>query len=230
MRPPVAPSAGLPAVPTVVEPVGGPPPLDVDPEELAAPADSDVLHGQTSRKINLFDVPPRGTDHPARVCPSGPALRQQRRRICAASPIRLQAGSLPAHGSRPSPHPVHSLCSRIDHSSGVAVHPGAACPGRWTPAGVLRFPWNIVARPALPVWARFSQACALRGLVLCPISNWRRGRAPVRPRLRHPPPIRQRRCRLPVRGTFRDVQFVPTRNALARPALPRWVTWAALIG
>jgi hypothetical protein len=39
MRPPVAPPAGLPAVPTVVEPVGGPPPLDVDPEELAAPAE-----------------------------------------------------------------------------------------------------------------------------------------------------------------------------------------------
>jgi hypothetical protein len=39
MRLPVAPPAGLPAVPTVVEPIGAPPPLDVDPEELAAPAE-----------------------------------------------------------------------------------------------------------------------------------------------------------------------------------------------
>src|SRR5471030_1757919 len=39
MRPPVAPSAGLPAVPTVVEPIGAPPALDVDPEELAVPAE-----------------------------------------------------------------------------------------------------------------------------------------------------------------------------------------------
>jgi hypothetical protein len=37
MRPPVAPPAGLPEVPTVVEPTG--PPLDVDPEELAVPAE-----------------------------------------------------------------------------------------------------------------------------------------------------------------------------------------------
>jgi hypothetical protein len=39
MRPPVAPPAGLPAVPTVVEPVGAPPALDVDPEELPVPAE-----------------------------------------------------------------------------------------------------------------------------------------------------------------------------------------------
>ena len=39
MRPPVAPPAGLPAVPTVVEPVGAPPGLEVDPEELAVPAE-----------------------------------------------------------------------------------------------------------------------------------------------------------------------------------------------
>jgi hypothetical protein len=39
MRPPVAPPAGLPAVPTVVEPIGAPPALDVDPEELAVPAE-----------------------------------------------------------------------------------------------------------------------------------------------------------------------------------------------
>jgi hypothetical protein len=37
MRPPVAPPAGLPEVPTVVEPIGAPLPLDVDPEELAVP-------------------------------------------------------------------------------------------------------------------------------------------------------------------------------------------------
>jgi hypothetical protein len=39
MRPPVAPPTGLPAVPTVVEPIGAPPALDVDPEELAVPAE-----------------------------------------------------------------------------------------------------------------------------------------------------------------------------------------------
>jgi hypothetical protein len=41
MRPPTAPPAGLPDVPTVVEPMGPDevPPLDVDPEELAVPAE-----------------------------------------------------------------------------------------------------------------------------------------------------------------------------------------------
>ena len=39
MQPPVAPPAGLPAVPTVVEPIGAPPALDVDPEELAVSAE-----------------------------------------------------------------------------------------------------------------------------------------------------------------------------------------------
>jgi len=39
MRPPVAPPAGLPAVPTVFEPAGAPPGLEVDPEELAVPAE-----------------------------------------------------------------------------------------------------------------------------------------------------------------------------------------------
>jgi hypothetical protein len=39
MRPPTAPPAGLPAVPTVVEPIGAPPAVDVDPEELAVPAE-----------------------------------------------------------------------------------------------------------------------------------------------------------------------------------------------
>jgi hypothetical protein len=39
MRAPVAPPAGLPEVPTVVEPIGAPPPPDVDPEELAVPAE-----------------------------------------------------------------------------------------------------------------------------------------------------------------------------------------------
>jgi hypothetical protein len=38
IRPPVAPPAGLPAVPTVVEPAGALPPPDVDPDELAVPA------------------------------------------------------------------------------------------------------------------------------------------------------------------------------------------------
>jgi hypothetical protein len=38
MRPPVALPVGLPEVPTVVEPTAAPPPLDVDPEELAVPA------------------------------------------------------------------------------------------------------------------------------------------------------------------------------------------------
>jgi hypothetical protein len=38
IRPPVAPPAGLPAVPTVVEPIGAPPP-DVDPAEFAVPAE-----------------------------------------------------------------------------------------------------------------------------------------------------------------------------------------------
>jgi hypothetical protein len=38
MRPPVAPPAGLPAVPTVVEPRGAPP-VEADPEELAVPAE-----------------------------------------------------------------------------------------------------------------------------------------------------------------------------------------------
>ena len=38
MRPPVAPPAGLPAVPTVVEPFGAPPVVEVDPDELAVPA------------------------------------------------------------------------------------------------------------------------------------------------------------------------------------------------
>jgi hypothetical protein len=39
MRPPTAPPAGLPAVPTVVDPVGAPPAVDVDPDELAVPAE-----------------------------------------------------------------------------------------------------------------------------------------------------------------------------------------------
>jgi hypothetical protein len=39
MRPPTAPPAGLPAVPTVAEPTGAPPTADVDPEELAVPAE-----------------------------------------------------------------------------------------------------------------------------------------------------------------------------------------------
>src|SRR3978361_1618433 len=39
MRPPVAPPAGLPAVPAVREPTAPPPALDVDPEELAVPAE-----------------------------------------------------------------------------------------------------------------------------------------------------------------------------------------------
>jgi hypothetical protein len=39
IRPPVAPPAGFPAVPTVVDPNGAPPAVDVDPEELAVPAE-----------------------------------------------------------------------------------------------------------------------------------------------------------------------------------------------
>jgi hypothetical protein len=39
IRPPVAPPAGLPAVPTVDEPRGTPPVEDADPEELAVPAE-----------------------------------------------------------------------------------------------------------------------------------------------------------------------------------------------
>jgi hypothetical protein len=39
MRPPTAPPAGLPAVPTVVEPIGAPPVVVVDPDELAVPAE-----------------------------------------------------------------------------------------------------------------------------------------------------------------------------------------------
>jgi hypothetical protein len=39
MRPPVAPPAGFPAVPTVVDPNGAPPATDVDPEEFAVPAE-----------------------------------------------------------------------------------------------------------------------------------------------------------------------------------------------
>ena len=39
MRPPVAPPAGLPAVPAVRDPTATPPPLDVEPEELAVPAE-----------------------------------------------------------------------------------------------------------------------------------------------------------------------------------------------
>src|SRR6202035_5393473 len=39
MRPPTAPPAGLPAVPTVVEPIGAPPVAVVDPDELAVPAE-----------------------------------------------------------------------------------------------------------------------------------------------------------------------------------------------
>jgi hypothetical protein len=39
MRPPTAPPAGFPAVPTVVEPMGAPPALEVEPAELAVPAE-----------------------------------------------------------------------------------------------------------------------------------------------------------------------------------------------
>src|SRR3984893_3224189 len=39
MRPPTAPPAGLPTVPTVVEPRGAPPAVDVDPDEVAVPAE-----------------------------------------------------------------------------------------------------------------------------------------------------------------------------------------------
>ena len=59
MRPPVVPPAGLPAVPTVVEPVGAPPGLEVDPEELAAPAElvPGVLTGLAAVPAPLGSLP-----------------------------------------------------------------------------------------------------------------------------------------------------------------------------
>jgi hypothetical protein len=59
MRPPVAPPAGLPAVPTVVEPICAPPPLDDDPEELAAPAElvPGVSTGLAAAPVPLESLP-----------------------------------------------------------------------------------------------------------------------------------------------------------------------------
>jgi hypothetical protein len=87
MRPPVAPPAGFPALPTVVEPVGAPPVPEVDPEEFAVPAElvPGVVDARDALPAPLGSLPellrpaalagPLGTPLTAAVpAPADPAL------------------------------------------------------------------------------------------------------------------------------------------------------------
>jgi hypothetical protein len=86
MRPPVAPPAGLPEVPTVCDPIGAPPALEADPEEFGVPAElvpgklGDALPGPLGLFPELVSAPalagpgaPSAELDPAEPAPWAPA-------------------------------------------------------------------------------------------------------------------------------------------------------------
>jgi hypothetical protein len=123
MRPPVAPPAGLPEVPTVVEPIGAPPPLDVDPEELAVPAEfvPGVLTGFAAFPAPLESLP----ELPTLAGPGAPSVlppnqRRARPLVKRLRPLRRrptthlrQTRRLPRqHYSRPARERRQGLAGR----------------------------------------------------------------------------------------------------------------------
>jgi hypothetical protein len=119
MRPPVAPPAGLPEVPTVVEPIGAPPPLDVDPEELAVPAEfvPGVLTGFAAFPAPLESLPelptlagpgaPSAELAPAEPTPCAPAGEE-------AAPAAAPPDDAPPTDPPPAPPALPPPCARVD--------------------------------------------------------------------------------------------------------------------
>lgn len=116
MRPPVAPPAGLPEVPTVCDPSGAPPVLDVDPEELAVPAElvPGTLDGALPGPLGLLPPPPALAGPaapsaelaPAEPAPCAPAGDE------AAPPAAPPDDALPA--DPPPAPPPPPACARAD--------------------------------------------------------------------------------------------------------------------
>ena len=132
LRPPTAPPAGLPAVPTVVEPCGAPP-ADVDPDELAVPAElvPGILEAFAAFPAPLGSLPellrPLALPGPvtpliaAVPAPAEPALGEA---LLAAPEARPADDAPPAEAppdEEPPPDPPPPLCARADTGASRAV-------------------------------------------------------------------------------------------------------------
>jgi hypothetical protein len=132
MRPPTAPPAGLPAVPTVVEPCGAPP-ADVDPEELAVPAElvPGILEAFAAFPAPLGSLPellrPPALPGPvtpliaAVPAPAEPALGEAPLAAPEAPPADDAPPAEAPPDEEPPPDPPPPLCARADIGASRAV-------------------------------------------------------------------------------------------------------------
>jgi hypothetical protein len=124
MRPPVAPPAGLPAVPAVREPTGPPPVLDVEPEGLAVPAElvPGALEAFAAFPAPLGSLPEllRPPTLPGPVTPFIAVVPAPAEPALGEAPVAAPEGAPPAEeppDEEPPPDPPPPpppLCARAD--------------------------------------------------------------------------------------------------------------------
>src|ERR1700729_4465128 len=116
MRPPVAPPAGLPEVPTVCDPIGAPPALDVDPDELAVPAE--LVPGTFGRALPApLGLLPGLLMPPALAGPGAPSaeLAPAEPAPCAPAGDEAAPAAAPPDDAPPAdPPPAPPPCARAD--------------------------------------------------------------------------------------------------------------------
>jgi hypothetical protein len=118
IRPPTAPPAGFPAVPTVVEPVGALLPEEVEPEELAVPAELvpgalDVAFGALPTPLGSLPEllrPPTFAGPYTPVAAGAPPLADPVLGALVADPDAPPAEPPPADPPPPPP----PLCAKVD--------------------------------------------------------------------------------------------------------------------
>jgi hypothetical protein len=124
MRPPTAPPAGFPAVPTVVEPMGTPPALEVEPAELAVPAELvpgalDVVLGALPTPLGSLPEllrPPTSAGPYIPVAAGAPPLADPAPGALVADPDAPPVDPPPAEPppADPPPPPPPPLCAKVD--------------------------------------------------------------------------------------------------------------------
>jgi hypothetical protein len=117
MRPPTAPPAGLPAVPTVVDPNGAPPPAAADPEELAVPNElvPGVLADLAALPAPLGSLPEllRPAAFPGPVTPFTAVVPAPAEPALGALPV-APVPAAPADAPPADPPPLPPLCAIAD--------------------------------------------------------------------------------------------------------------------